>query len=128
MRRFQSLSSSAAVSSGQSNVGYLSQKTRNLPLHEKIVTLIVDEVYVAQRIEYTDGAFAGLAADGSLAKPSLSFMVQSVCSNYKDMGCLITVSKLDTSILQAWLHKVLVALHNLFVIVTVSADNHLCSR
>ena len=113
VRRLQSLSSSAAISSGQIDVEYLSQKTRNLPPHEKIVTLVMDEVYVAQRIEYTDGAFVGLAADGSSAKTVLSFMVQSVCSNYKDMICLIPVSKLDTSILHTWLHKVLVALHNL---------------
>ena len=47
-------------------------------------------------------------------------MIQSVHSNYKDMVYLIPISKLDTSILKAWLHKVLVALHNLFVIVSVS--------
>ena len=56
------------------------------------------------------------------------FMVQSVSSNYKDMLCLILISKLDTRILQAWLQKVLVALPNLFVIVAVSADNHICNR
>ena len=120
VHHLQSLSSSAAVSSGQIDVEYLSQKTRNLPPHEKIITLIVDEMYVAQRIEYTDRAFVGLAANGSSAKTVLSFMVQSVCSNYKDMVCLIPVLKLDTSILQTWLHEVLVALHNLFVIVAVT--------
>ena len=71
VRCVQSLSSSAAVSSGQIDVEYLAQKTQNLPLHEKIVTFIVDEVYVAQRIEYTDGAVVGLAADGFSAKQSL---------------------------------------------------------
>ena len=81
VRRLRSPSSSAAFSSGQVDVEYLSQKTWNLPPHEKIVTLIVDEVYVAQRIECTDGAFVGLAADGFSAKAILSFMVQSVCSN-----------------------------------------------
>ena len=70
MRRLQSLSSNAAVSSGQIDVEYLSQKTQNLPSGEKIIALIVDEVYVAQRIDYTDGEFVGLAADGSSAKRS----------------------------------------------------------
>ena len=126
VRRLQSLSSSAAVLSEQIDVEYLSQKTRNLPPHEKIVTLIVDEVYVAQRIEYTNSAFVRLADDGSSATTVLSFMVQSVCSNYKDVVCVIPVSKLDTSILQALLHKVPVALHYLFVIVAVSFDNHIC--
>ena len=78
VRRLQLLSSSSVVSSGQIDVEYLAQKTQNLSLHEKIVTLIVDEVYVAQRIENTDGAFVGLAAGGSSAKTVLSFMVQSV--------------------------------------------------
>ena len=44
------------------------------------------------------------------------------------MVCLIPISKFDTSILQAWLHKVLLALHNLFVVVAVFADNHICNR
>ena len=127
MRHFQSFSCSAAVSSAQIDVEYLAQKPQNLLSREKIVTLIVHEVYVAQRIEYTDGAFAGFAADGSSAKNGL-FMVQSVCSNYKDMLCLIPISKLDTRILQAWLHKVLLALPNLIIIVAVSADNHICNR
>ena len=93
VRRLQSRFFSAAVSSGLIDVKYLSQKTRNLPLHDKIVTFIVDEEYVAQRIEYPDGAFVGFAADGSSAKTVLSFMVQSVCSNYKDVVCLFPVSK-----------------------------------
>ena len=79
VRIFQSLSSSAAVSSGQIDVEYLAKKTQNLPPHKKTVTLIVDKVYVAQRTEYTDGAFVGLAADGSSAKTVRSFLVQSVC-------------------------------------------------
>ena len=73
------VTSSAAVSCRQIDVEYLAQKTQNLPSREKIVTLIVDKVYVAKRIKYTDGAFVGLAADGSSAKTILSFMVQSVC-------------------------------------------------
>ena len=45
---------------------------------KKAVTLLIDEVYTANRVEYQNGTFVGLTEDGACARKVLTFMVQSV--------------------------------------------------
>ena len=97
------------------------------PLEEKVV-LTIDEVYTAQRVEYSNSAFVGLTEDGLPAKTVLTFMVQSIAGKYKDVVCLVPVNKLDTALLRSWFDKVLNALNDIFFIVVVCTDNHVCNR
>ena len=78
----------------------LQQRTAGFYPGEKTVVLLIDEVYTAQRIEYSNGSFTGLTDNGHAAKTVLTLMVQSVCKNYKDVVCLIPVEKLDTKFLR----------------------------
>ena len=128
VRRLQSLSAGTSVATGSIDLGYLNERIKDLSVQEKIVTLILDEVYIAERVEYSNGSFIGLTEDGISAKTVLGFMVQSICSKYKDIVCLVPVTNLDTSILRKWFLKVMKALHDLFIVVAVSADNHICNR
>ena len=61
------------------NVQYMKQRTANFSEGEKAVTLLIDEVYTANRVEYQNGTFVGLTEDGACARTVLMFMVQSVC-------------------------------------------------
>ena len=61
-------------------------------------------------------------------KLCLAFMVQSICSKFKDVVCLVPVLKLDSTKLRYWFDKVLEALNDLFSIAAVSIDNHVCNR
>ena len=83
---------------------------------------------IAQRIEYSNGCFVGLTEDGVPAKTVLAFMVQSVCSKYKDVVCLIPVNKLDTGLLHAWFDRVMQGLRDIFLVLAVCSDNHVCNR
>ena len=74
------------------------------------------------------GAFVGLTEEDSLAKTVLTFMVQSTCSKYKDVVCLVPVNKLDTYTLNLWFHQVMMTLNDMFLVVAVSADNRVCNR
>ena len=127
VRRLQSLSAGTSVASESIDLGYLKERIKDLSAQEKMVTLILDEVYIAERVEYSNGSFIGLTK-GVPAKTVLGFMVQSICSKYKDIVCLVPISNLDTSILQKWFLKVMKALHDLFIVIAVSADNHICNR
>jgi len=128
IRRLQGLSAGASVSSGCIDLDYLKLRTKDLTEREKIVTLMVDEVYIAERVEYSNGSFIGLTENGTPAKTVLGFMVQSVCSNYKDIVCLVPVSTLNSAMLHTWFKKVLHALHDIFYVIAVSTDNHICNR
>ena len=95
---------------------------------ERLIVLLIDKVYTAQRIEYSDGSFIGLPMEGKPAKTILAFMVQSVVGNFEDIVCLIPVNKLDTALLHHWFIIVLKALDSLCSVVAISVDNHVCNR
>ena len=117
-----------AVESGVIDVNYLKQRTMALTDQRRIVTLMIDEVYTAQRVEYSNEAFIGLSEDGGPAKTVLPFMVQSTCDKHKDVVCLVPINRLDTTILRTWFDKVMKALHKIFFVVALSVDNHSCNR
>ena len=72
------------------------QRTAKFSAAEKTITLLIDEVYTAQCVEYSNGSFIELTKKGAVAKTVLKFMVQSICNSYKDVVCLVPIAKLDT--------------------------------
>ena len=80
VRQLENLSTKVSASSGVIDTDYLQLRTKELTNQEKIVNFILNEVYVAERVEYSNGSFLGLTDDGTPAKTVLAFMVQSVCS------------------------------------------------
>ena len=127
-RRLQQLSCGDNIENYSIDVQYLKKRTANFSEGEKAVTLLIDEVYTANRVEYQNGTFVGLTEDGACARTVLTFMVQSVCQTYKDVVCLVPVEKLDTNILRCWFDKVMKCLDDIFFVVAVSVDNHICNR
>lgn len=126
--RLRSYSSCLSVEACSLDMSYLKQRTESLKEKERLVTLMIDEVYTAKRIEYANGSFTGLTEDGEPAKTVLTFMVQSTCSKFKDVVCLVPVNKLDSNLLRCWFDKVMEALNDILFIVAVSVDNHVCNR
>ena len=109
-------------------MSYLQRRTEQLQTKDRSVTVMIDEVYTAKRIEYLNGTFAELDEEGEPAKTVLTFMVHSTCSKFKDVVCLVPVQKLQSTKLRYWFNKVIKALHDILYVVTVSFDNHICNR
>ena len=122
------LSAVINVESGSLDLHYLQQKTNILTEMEKKVLLIIDEVYTAQRAEYSNGSFIGLTENGTPAKTVLIFMVQSIAGKYKVVVCLVPVNKLETSLLHSWFEKVMRSMNNFLHVIAVCTDNHVCNR
>jgi len=55
---------------------------------------MIDEIYVAKRVEYVGGEVQGLTPDGSVASTLLCFMIKSVVGKYKDLVGIYPMSKL----------------------------------
>ena len=55
-------------------------------------------------------------------------MIQSVSHKYKDAVCLLPVNQLEMEFLKIWFDKVMAALNDLFFVVVVLVDNHVCKR
>ena len=128
MTTLRSLSRGSAVETCSIDLEYLQRRSSFLDDREKIVTLMIDEVYTAQRVELSNGQFVGYTSDGIPAKTVLTFMIQSSCSKYKDVVCLIPVFRLNSDILYNEFMSVIRQIDSLFRVVAVSTDNHVINR
>ena len=68
---------------------YLEQRSASLNQQERLVVLMLVEVYTAQLVEYTNDAFIGLTEAGTPAKTVLTFTVQLICGKYKMLFILL---------------------------------------
>ena len=126
--RLKQFSAWSDVNTSKVGFEYLKHQSESWSAQEKIVVLLFNEVYMAQRVEYSDGSFVGLNEDGVPVKTVLAFMVQSICGKYRDVVCLIPVNKLDTGTLRHWFNGVLMAISSFHKLRAVYADNYICNR
>jgi len=83
-----SLNSSTEVS----NLAYLRLRVSKLNEFQQTVLLIIDEIYIARRMEYTGSKVLGLTPDGKVASTLPFFMVKSVAGEYKDVVAISLIS------------------------------------
>lgn len=112
------------------NDGYLERRSRGLNDYENKVSLIFDEIYISQRLEYSGGQFIGLCGDKNKpAKTILTFMIKSLASKYRDVVALFPVSRINAEILHNCFNAVLDAVTRCgFDVVLTCADNHVVNR
>jgi len=126
--RLRRLSQGTSVETNTVDCKYIHQRISELSDTEKIVTLCIDEVYTATRLEYVGGRFIGLTDEGKAAKTVLSFMVVSASSKYQDVVSLVPVSSFSTDLLYLEYIRVMDALDGLLDVCALSVDNHVCNR
>ena len=126
--RLRQLSAGSNVSTRRVALKYLKHQSESLSAQEKIVVLLLYEVYTAQHVEYSDGNFFGLTEDNVPAKTVLAFMVQFICEKYRDVVCVIPVNKVDTDTLSHWFKSVLKAISAYYKVLAVCADKYICNR
>ena len=85
----------------ESTKKYLKARFVNLTDREKVVNLILDEVYCAHRVEYKGGTFYGYE-NSKVTKTLLCFMIKSVGGKYMDVVCMVPLDKIDANIIQTY--------------------------
>ena len=128
VRRLQQISAGSAVNPSIVDTQYLKMRAANLDENQKIVLLIIDEIYVASRIELVDGRLVGVTDNGGVSKTVLVFMVQSIRSKYKDVVKVVPVDTLTTDLLLEQFHSVLQSISDIFHVFAISVDNHVVNR
>jgi len=73
------------------NMAYLNMRVTKMNELDRTVILIIDEIYVAKRVEYSSGEVQGLTADRNVASTLLCFMIKSLVSKYKDIVAMPTI-------------------------------------
>ena len=100
-----------------------STRIQGLSSRERIVVVILDEIYCAQRMEYIGGQFFGMK-DGKSIKTLLVFMIKSVAGAYMDVVAHYPVSNLDSNMLEEAAKEVMKTLHEIgFEALILSLDN-----
>ena len=109
---------------------YLRQKASTLNVYEKTVSLMFDEVYVYQTIDYDNGRFVGLATNDDMpATTVLCFLIKSLCSKVSEMVAIIPVRGINVNLLREHCLQVLQVVEDSgFDVVSLIADNHPVNR
>jgi len=91
---------------------------------ERTVILIIDKIYIAERVEYSGAEVQGLTVDGNVASTLLCFMIKSLVSKYKDIVAIYPMDKLTAAKQYDCYNDVMATLHSTaFNVVAISVDN-----
>ena len=71
----QKYSSGVTVEARRLDCEYLRVWTKHLSEREAVITLMIVEVYTAERVKYSTESFIGLTGEGVPSKTVLTFMV-----------------------------------------------------
>jgi len=116
------------VNEGLNNTNYLKLRVAKLNKFQKNIVLMIDEIYVAKRVEYS-GEVQGLTPDCSVASTLLCFMIKSVVGKFKDLVGIYPMSKLTSAKQHACYVEVMTLLRNVSVnVVAISVDNASTNR
>jgi hypothetical protein len=78
------------------NSQYMKMRLSKLNPFESTVSLLIDEMYISSKLEYSGGEIIG-HCEGGLANTVLCFMISSVCSEYRDVVSLIPMKHITTN-------------------------------
>ncbi len=123
-KHLTSLSRALTTETGlsESTVSYLNARIAKLSERERLVVLMLDEIYCSERAEYARGTFYG--ASSGVCKTMLSFMIKSVAGNYSDIVALFPVKNLDSTRILKDFHTVITTLTDIgYHVFDLSVDN-----
>ena len=88
---------------------YLKLRMKSLSTHESHVSLIIDEIYVAKRVELAGnvGHVTGLTADQETASTVLCYMISSVIGKNRDVVAMYPIRRLTAETLEKATKQVL---------------------
>ena len=117
------------TSSGLDNSSYLKMRVSKLSEFERKVLLIIDEIYIAKRVEYSGGEIIGLTPDGSVASTLLCFMVKSLISKFQDIVAIFPMNRLTAEKQLECYNSVSDQLNSVALqVVAISVDNAATNR
>jgi hypothetical protein len=82
---------------GLDTAAYLKLRIASLSELQRTVLLMIDEIYIAKRVEYSAGQVRGLTADGTVASTLLCFMIKSLTCKFMDVVAIYPMDKLTAA-------------------------------
>ena len=117
------------TSTGLNNTSYLKLRQSKLNAIESHCLLMIDEIYIAKRAEYSGGRIQGRTDQSEVAGTLLCFMIKSVAGAYKDIVSMYPMFNLTSKKLLKCYEEVLDLINSIpFNIVAISVDNASANR
>ena len=108
---------------------YLKLRAAKLNNFDMNVIMVIDEIYVAKKVEYSGGEFQGLTSDDQIAQTALCFMIKSLSSKYRDLVGIFPIRSLRAAKQHECFLDVLSIVHKIgFQVVAVVCDNSTANR
>lgn len=109
-------------------IAYLKKRAESLNPRERLVSLIIDEVYSARQVEYMNGQFFG-NENHEPTKTLLCMMLKGIASKYSDIVVMVPLTTINAKVIKEWWTKVLEATTPLgFDVVATLVDAHSSNR
>lgn len=113
------------------HVTFLRNKGKHLDAHEKIVSLLLDEIHVQPNSSFKGGNIRGFARNSphEAATTVQAIVISSILSKNKDVVSLVPVTNLNASYLYEMTLKVLRLVHEAgYRVVCLISDNNRINR
>lgn len=109
---------------------YIKQKFHFLKDSDKVVSLMIDEIYIKPYFDYKGGNIVGMAYNTEeAAKSAHVFMLQSLLSSFKEVVHILPVKTMKAMELFNFIKRIVVGLQNIgFNVVCVVSDNNSINR
>ena len=98
LRRLSSAINIDTLKLSTSTIAYLKARFRKLKDHDRLVCILMDEVYSQTMAQFVNGRIYG-AENGSFTKTLLSVMVKSITSKYRDIIVMTPLVNINASII-----------------------------
>lgn len=131
-RYLQSISSSLSVSpaTDTNDNNYLKNIAKSINNTEKVVALLIDEIYLTARLDYKSQSIVGCANNNkNVAKTALTFMISSAFGNVKEVAKIIPVHNIHGLEMVSLTLPIIHFIQNCgFEILCIITDNHSINR
>jgi hypothetical protein len=101
------LSGSLSVGTGlpPATLAYLRKRIESLSPRERLVSIMIDELYSARQVKCMNGHFFG-NKNGQPTKTLLCMMLKSVAGKYSDIVAMVPLTTISSTVIRDWWYKV----------------------
>ena len=108
---------------------YLTLRFSQLNAFDRNVIMMIDEIYLAKRVEASEGQLFGLTDNCQVATTGLCFMIKILSTSYQDMIVIHSVRSLKAERRKKCFDKFMLLLHEVgFNMIRICVDNAAASR
>ena len=124
LRRLCSSIDVDSMTLNESAIAYITARFKRLPEKDRLVSVLLDEVYSHQAVQYDNGKFFG-AEGGQMTKTMLCVMLKSIAGKYRDIVVMVPVVNINAEKLHSIWTDIMIKIEKIgFDVAVTMTDGH----